>query len=114
MVMQYITPPMANSDPSDALPLKAAPGYDIAGNLLFQHSMDAGDRWMLMDSAGKPMMAWDFNERQDPNDSFVDEQRLYLTEYDKLRRPIKLWISINNGPRILAERFEYRDTKSAD
>ena len=24
--------------------------------------MDAGDRWMLMDAAGKPMLAWDINE----------------------------------------------------
>ena len=37
--------------------------FDIAGNLLFQHSMDAGDRWMLPDATGKPMVTWDFNVR---------------------------------------------------
>ena len=36
------------------MPADAVPCYDIAGNLLFQHSMDAGDRWMLMDAAGQP------------------------------------------------------------
>ena len=42
-----------------------APAYDVAGNLLFQHSMDAGDRWMLNDAAGKPMLAWDATTRDD-------------------------------------------------
>ncbi len=62
-VMQYIMPPLPDGvHPfNDASNLKAqgfAPCYDIAGNLLFQHSMDAGDRWMLNDAAGKPMLAW--------------------------------------------------------
>ena len=65
LVMQYITPAKANNDPSDAIPASAVPCYDIAGNLLFQHSMDAGDRWMLMDAAGKPMLAWDTNQTPD-------------------------------------------------
>src|SRR4029079_18363180 len=58
VVMQYITPPKENNDSYDAIPVGAVPCYDIAGNLLFQHSMDAGDRWMLADAAGKPMLAW--------------------------------------------------------
>ncbi len=49
--------------PAYDMPADAVPCYDIAGNLLFQHSMDAGDRWMLMDAAGKPMLAWDFNDK---------------------------------------------------
>src|SRR5262249_17739181 len=63
-VMQYIMPALPDGvrqfdDPSNLNPQGFAPCYDIAGNLLFQHSMDAGDRWMLNDAAGKPMLAWD-------------------------------------------------------
>lgn len=59
-IIQYIMPPF----PDDINPFNDAnnqffvPCYDIAGNLLFQHSMDSGDRWMLNDSAGKPMFFW--------------------------------------------------------
>jgi RHS repeat-associated protein len=109
LVMQYITPAKANNDPSDAMLAGAVPCYDIAGNLLFQHSMDAGDRWMLNDAAGKPMVAWDFNQTPDvaPTSS---EQRLYFTEYDALHRPTQQWLSINNGPRQMIEFFEYTNT----
>ena len=67
LVMQYITPPKptrladqpnedipSHTDPATGQPIYSAPCYDIAGNLLFQHSMDAGDRWMINDAAGKP------------------------------------------------------------
>jgi hypothetical protein len=68
LVMQYITPPGRDHTPLyDAvgrdyrpayfLPGPSVPGYDIAGNLLFQHSMDAGDRRMLTDAAGQPLLA---------------------------------------------------------
>ena len=57
------------------MPDDAVPCYDIAGNLLFQHSMDAGDRWMLMDAAGKPMLAWDVNDRTLDDGSTVAESR---------------------------------------
>lgn len=80
LVMQYITPAKANNDPNDAMPANAVPCYDIAGNLLFQHSMDAGDRWMINDAAGKPMVAWDSR-----NHSFY-------TDYDKLHRPVSSFV----------------------
>ncbi|SMQ78428.1 RHS repeat-associated core domain-containing protein [Bacillus sp. OV166] len=62
-VMQYINPPLPEgvspfNDPNNINPKGFVPCYDIAGNLLFQHSMDAGDRWMLNDAAGKPMFVW--------------------------------------------------------
>ena len=56
LVMQYITPPVPSNQVADPQ-TGFVPCYDIAGNLLFQHSMDAGDRWMLNDAAGKPMYA---------------------------------------------------------
>jgi RHS repeat-associated protein len=37
--------------------------------------MDAGDRWMLNDAAGKPMLAWD------------NREHLFRTDYDELHRP---------------------------
>jgi hypothetical protein len=90
LVMQYIIPPkrtrradednedipfLLDSDPK----IYSAPCYDI-----HQHSMDAGDRWMLMDAAGKPMLAWDFNDR---GAGTAMQARLYRTDYDALHRP---------------------------
>lgn len=114
LVMQYITPAKINSDPSDDIPSGSVPCYDIAGNLLFQHSMDAGDRWMLMDAAGKPMLAWDLNQRQLPDNSFVDEQRLYSVSYDSLHRPTARWLKINNEAPIMAELYVYQDALPND
>ncbi|NGZ11973.1 MAG: hypothetical protein CV088_21830 [Nitrospira sp. LK70] len=106
LVMQYITPPVANNAPID--PVTAfVPCYDIAGNLLFQHSMDAGDRWMLNDAVWKSMFAWDVNERREPDGTTVIENRLFNTTYDQLHRPIEQWLSINNGPAQMIERFIY-------
>jgi RHS repeat-associated protein len=120
LVMQYITPYKANNDLSDVMPYRvdagtgekiySAPCYDIAGNLLFQHSMDAGDRWTINDAAGKPMFAWDTYQPNDGNTA-NEEKRLYSTEYDALHRPTALKLKINNNDPIIVERYEYRDTK---
>jgi RHS repeat-associated protein len=136
LVMQYITPPKPTrlaDDATEDVPSRieggtashSVPTYDIAGNLLFQHSMDAGDRWMLMDAAGKPMLAWDFNEWQDDPGEVFDERRLYLTEYDALHRPSRQWLSTWQRPQGTAsafkplgseqvERFEYQDALAND
>ncbi len=82
-VMEYINRPGADAGFS--------PCYDIAGNLLFQHSMDGGDRWMLPDSTGQPLYVWDANEY-----AGVMEQRLMRSEYDALRRPTSQWLRIND------------------
>ena len=68
------------------------PAYDIAGNLLFQHSNEAGDRWMLPDCTGQPLFVWDENEY-----SGLPEQRILRTEYDELRRPTHQWLRINGS-----------------
>ena len=80
-VMQYIMPPVPEGkrpfdDPQNLNPSGFAPCYDIAGNLLFQHSMDAGKRWMIHDAAGQPMFAWD------------SLGRTFRIEYDELHRPV--------------------------
>lgn len=113
LVMQYITPPKPNNDPGDAMPANAVPRYDIAGNLLYQHSMDAGDRWMLMDAAGKPMLAWDVNDTPQ-GAATVREDRYYLTEYDRLHRPTAQRLSINGATGKIVERYEYQDAQLHD
>ncbi|OQW61978.1 MAG: hypothetical protein BVN28_05985 [Nitrospira sp. ST-bin4] len=109
LVMQYISPAKANNDVSNAMPANGVPCYDIAGNLLFQHSMDAGDRWMLMDAAGKPMLAWDINDK---GAGTPQQQRTYRIEYDALHRPVKQWLTVDSNPSALVEAFEYLDTSS--
>jgi len=49
--------------------------YDMLGNLVYQNSMDAGQRWMLIDILGNPLRTWD--ER--------DHEFQYF--YDILHRP---------------------------
>ncbi len=113
LVMQYIAPAKANNDASNTMPANAVPCYDIAGNLLFQNSMDAGDRWMLMDAAGKPMLAWDMTET--PQGTVTTrEDRVYATDYDKLHRPTAQWLTINNEPSVMVERYEYQDAVTND
>jgi RHS repeat-associated protein len=96
-VMQYITPPVPGGqveDPSGGY----APCYDIAGNLLFQHSMDAGDRWVLNDAAGKPLYAWDSRDH------------VFRTAYDALHRPTHLYVRRGNNVEVLVERTVYGET----
>jgi RHS repeat-associated protein len=54
--------------------------YDMLGAKLHQASMEAGERWILNDVAGKPIRTWN--------------SRLYSfrTEYDALRRPIHSFV----------------------
>ncbi|MEA2163478.1 MAG: hypothetical protein QOK37_1605 [Thermoanaerobaculia bacterium] len=49
--------------------------YDMLGNRIHQASMDAGERWMLNDAAGKPLYAWDSRNHR------------FRTLYDALQRP---------------------------
>ncbi|WP_144467432.1 SpvB/TcaC N-terminal domain-containing protein [Bacillus toyonensis] len=103
-VLQYIMPPLPNgfhpfNDPNNLNPQEFSPCYDIAGNLLYQHSMDAGDHWMLNDAAGKPMFAWNSRE--------------FLTRmiYDRLHRPTGSFVTgtdlVNPEREIQFERLVY-------
>jgi RHS repeat-associated protein len=101
LVMQYITPPAANNQATD--PVDYSPCYDIAGNLLFQHSMDAGDRWTLNDAAGKPILAWD------------NRGHMVRTEYDQLHRPVASFVKgadpLDANRVIQFEKVIYGDTR---
>jgi RHS repeat-associated protein len=124
LVMQFIVPPRADHTPlydstnRDYRPAYFMPGqatscYDIAGNLLFQHSMDAGDRRMLMDAAGQPLLAWDYNERKDAATTQVFlEHRRFRVLYDDLHRPTERWLRVRDEStgatsESLIERFRY-------
>jgi RHS repeat-associated protein len=54
--------------------------YDMLGTRLRQHSMEAGERWLLNDVAGKPLRIW--NSR---------DYALRM-EYDEVRRPVKNFV----------------------
>lgn len=73
--------------------------YDLLGNRIHQSSMDAGDRWMLNDVAGKPIRSWDGRGHR------------FRTEYDRLRRSLRaLVVGANpNQPNqeVLVERLVY-------
>src|SRR5262249_3608321 len=49
--------------------------YDMLGNRIHQSSMEAGERWVLNDVAGKPLYAWDSRDHE------------FRNRYDALRRP---------------------------
>jgi RHS repeat-associated protein len=110
LVMQYISPAKTNNDAGNDIQLPAVPCYDIAGNLVFQHSMDSGERWMINDAAGKPMVVWDKNLVT----GGAQEDRLYLSECDALHRPTAQWLSINNAAAQMVESFTYRDANDHD
>ena len=54
--------------------------YDMVGTRLRQHSMEAGERWLLNDVAGKPLRIW--NSRN----------YVLRMEYDELRRPTRNFV----------------------
>ena len=109
LVMQYITPPRANNAAGEAMPRGAAPCYDMAGNLLFQHSMDAGPRWSLNDAAGKPLFGWDVYRAVDTA-AATPQKRLYVSDYDALHRPTQQWLVMDADAPRLIEALDYCDT----
>jgi len=100
-VMEYINTPGATSG--------YAPCYDIAGNLLFQHSMDAGERWMIMDSNGQPFYAWNENEKIVGTEN-VQENKVMKSVYDVFHRLIEARLKINDGDWQVIERIVYGET----
>ena len=78
--------------------------YDMLGNRVHQASMEAGERWVLNDVAGKTIRAWD------------SRGHAFKTEYDQLRRPLRFYVRgsdpVNSDPRtfnrdMLFEKIEY-------
>jgi RHS repeat-associated protein len=69
--------------------------YDLLGGQIHQASMEAGDRWMLNDVAGKPLRMWD------------SRNHFFRRIYDALQRPTQLFVKTGTDPEILAEKTVY-------
>jgi RHS repeat-associated protein len=50
--------------------------YDMLGNLVFQNSMDAGQRWFFLNISGNPLRTWDERDHE------------FRYSYDILQRPV--------------------------
>jgi RHS repeat-associated protein len=73
--------------------------YDMLGNRIHQASMEAGERWMLNDVAGKPLYAWD------------SRNHCFRTAYDSLRRPTDSFMQEGAGTELLVGRSVYGETR---
>jgi RHS repeat-associated protein len=68
--------------------------------------MDAGDRWMLNNVAGKPLRAW--NDRETRYDVPTPPKgHVMRTVYDALQRPTHLYMQATGAAEILVERLVY-------
>ena len=73
--------------------------YDLLGNRIHQVSMEAGERWMLNDVAGKPLYAWDSRDHR------------FRTAYDPLRRPTDSFLREGAGAELRVGRSVYGETQ---
>ncbi|MEG4576207.1 SpvB/TcaC N-terminal domain-containing protein [Microcoleus sp. N3A4] len=83
----------AVTDALDRLVMKY--DYDMLGDRIHQSSMEAGDRWILNNVAGKPIRMWD------------SRNHILRTNYDTLLRPTQLFVKAGNEPEILTEKTVY-------
>jgi RHS repeat-associated protein len=72
--------------------------YDMAGAPVHRVSADAGERWLLADAAGQPLMAWDGRGTR------------VRPEYDELRRPTNVRVSLAGTPERIAQQSTYGET----
>jgi RHS repeat-associated protein len=80
--------------------------FDLLGHNLYSYSMDAGDRWMLNNVAGKPLRAW--NDRETRYDVPTPPKgHVMRTVYDALQRPTHLYMQATGAAEILVERLVY-------
>ncbi|MBC7602031.1 MAG: toxin [Ramlibacter sp.] len=80
--------------------------YDMLGTRIHQASMEAGERWALNDATGKPIRAWD------------SRGHVFRTEYDLLRRPLRVYVTGANAAspnqELLTERLVYGEQHPVD
>ncbi|WP_438029770.1 SpvB/TcaC N-terminal domain-containing protein [Sorangium sp. So ce233] len=69
--------------------------FDVAGRAIHQKSIDAGERWMLLDVVGNPLRRWDSRGHR------------HRSVYDVLRRRTELWVQAGAGAEALVERTVY-------
>jgi RHS repeat-associated protein len=73
--------------------------YDMLGNRIHQASMEAGERWMLNDAAGKALYAWDSRDHR------------FRTAYDPLRRPTDAFLREGVGAELLVGKTVYGERR---
>ena len=72
--------------------------YDMLGGRIHQSSMEAGERWMLNDVAGKPLFAWDSRDNQ------------FRARYDQLRRPAESVVRQGSNSEVIVTRTIYGES----
>ncbi len=68
--------------------------YDMLGNMVYQKSMDAGQRWLLHNILGNPLYTWD------------ERGHTFNYKYDILHRPIESWVIGGDGSTMLNNLFD--------
>jgi RHS repeat-associated protein len=74
--------------------------YDMLGTRIHEASMEAGERWMLNNVAGKPLYTWDTRGHQ------------FRSMYDQLRRPTESFLREGTGTEILIAQTLYGERRS--
>jgi RHS repeat-associated protein len=69
--------------------------FDMLGTVIHSASVDAGERWMLNNAAGKPIRRWDSRDHT-----------VRIT-YDALQRPMQMFVREGTNSDVLAERSVY-------
>jgi RHS repeat-associated protein len=76
--------------------------YDMLATGIHRKSVDAGERWVLNNVAGRTIRVWDTRDQQ------------IRREYDELKRPARLFVRAADGPELLAESATYGEGKPDD
>jgi RHS repeat-associated protein len=74
--------------------------YDMLRTRIHQASMEAGERWVLNDVAGKPIRGWDSRDHE------------LRATYDPLRRPTDSFLREGTGPEWLIGRMVYGESRA--
>ena len=74
--------------------------YDMLGNRIHQASMEAGERWMLNDVAGKPICGWDSRDHG------------FAPTYDVLRRPTEVYLQEGSASELLVGKTVYGESQA--
>lgn len=74
--------------------------YDMLGSQIHSASMEAGQRWLLADVAGRPRYSWDSRDHR---------QRL---AHDELGRPTTAHLQTGRGPEQLVGRVTYGEDQA--
>ena len=69
--------------------------YDMLGAQLYMNSMDAGERWILNDVMGRIIRGFDSRDHR------------FRYEYDKLHRPVKIFVQQGSAAEINTEKIVY-------